>query len=58
LRIILAQYYKVSIIIPSTRSALPPGLSQNPRGIPQPRIASPRIAIGLKTYFSKFENEH
>jgi hypothetical protein len=23
------------------RSALPPGLSQNPRGIPQPRIASP-----------------
>jgi hypothetical protein len=33
--------YKVSIIIPSTRSALPPGLSQNPRGIPQPRIASP-----------------
>jgi hypothetical protein len=33
LRIILAQYYKVSIIIPSTRSALPPGLSQNPRGI-------------------------
>jgi hypothetical protein len=42
--IILAQYNKVSIIIPSTRSALPPGLSQNPRGIPQPRIASPQIS--------------
>jgi hypothetical protein len=30
LRIILAQYYKFQLIIPSTRSTLPPGLGQNP----------------------------
>jgi hypothetical protein len=41
---------KVTIIIPSTRTALPPGLSQNPRGIPQPRITSTSQARGTKIH--------
>jgi hypothetical protein len=41
---------KVSTIIPSTRSALPPGLSQNPRGIPQPRITSTSQTRGTKIH--------
>jgi hypothetical protein len=41
---------KVSIIIPSTRSTLPPGLSQNPRGIPQPRITLTSQAQGTKIH--------
>jgi hypothetical protein len=41
---------KVSIIIPSTRSTFPPGLSQNPRGIPQPRITLTSQAQGTKIH--------
>jgi hypothetical protein len=41
---------KVSIIIPSTRFTLPPGLSQNPRGISQPRITLTSQAQGTKIH--------